>query len=283
VTVCPLFSGGESAVDYVLAEEAMEAGTLVVNETSEAGSIHELRATNDGDKPVLIVEGDELRGAKQNRAVVATVLIAAGSSEVVPVVCIERGRWSGSSSKVSSGLHLPPTMRRTVKEGSARSKSKGRRCADQRAVWTEIRRRHRSMGVSSWTDNLSDAVRNRRKRIDELRVRLPYVDGASGIAVALGNRVAALDLFDKPVTLKKVWDRLVLGLGLELPGADRQIGREDVLTQLYSVREMNFRAVPQVGLGKTYLCRDAGGVLGAALVVDDVPLHLSVSFPAAEK
>ena len=46
---------------------------------------------------------------------------------------------------------------------------------------------------------------------------------------------------------------------------------------------MDFRAVSQVGPGETYLCRGAGGVLGAALVVDDVPLHLSVSFPQAEK
>ena len=160
LTVFPLFSNGESTVDYVLARRGDGSGNARrKRDVPRQARSTSCGRTNGGDKPVLLVEGDELRGAKQNRAVVATVLIAAGSSEVVPVVCIEWGRWSGSSSKVSSGLHLPPTMRRPFKEGAARSKGKGRRRADQRAVWTEIRRRHRAMGVSSWTDNLSDATR----------------------------------------------------------------------------------------------------------------------------
>ena len=37
VTVCPLFTGGESALDYVLAEEAMNAETLVVSGDVQSG------------------------------------------------------------------------------------------------------------------------------------------------------------------------------------------------------------------------------------------------------
>ena len=139
------------------------------------------------------------------------------------------------------------------------------------------------MGVSSWTDNLSDATKNCRKRIDELREKLPYVDGASGVAVSRGDRVASLDLFDQSATLRKVWDRLISGLSLELPEADRHIRREDIVTQLYSVRQLEFEKTSQLGLGEAYSCRGAGGVLGTALVVDGMPLHLSVSFSAAKE
>ena len=184
LAVFPLFSNGESAVDYMLAHEALESGTLAVREVSEAGTIHELRAGNSGDRPVLFIEGDELRGAKQNRAVTATILIAARSSEVVPVVCTEWGRWSYSSPEFCSGLHLPPSMRRMFKEGTATLRTKGRRRPDQLAMWMEIRRRHRVMRVSSPTGNLSDAAEARRERTDELRAKLRHVEGASGIAVA---------------------------------------------------------------------------------------------------
>ena len=121
MTVFPLFGGlpdGGNAIDYLLAHEAMASGTLAVSEVSEAGSIHELLAENSGDCAVLFIEGDELRGAKQNRAVNATILVAARSSTVIPVICTEWGRWAYSSHQFCSGLQLPPTLRRIIKEGA---------------------------------------------------------------------------------------------------------------------------------------------------------------------
>lgn len=77
-----------------LLEEALEGGTLRIEELDEEGSVSELQVASTGTKPVLILEGDELLGAKQNRTVNSSVLIAADSRIVLPVSCVERGRWS---------------------------------------------------------------------------------------------------------------------------------------------------------------------------------------------
>ena len=248
MTVFPLFGGlpdGDTTIDYLLAHEAMASGTLAVREVSEAGSIHELLAENGGECPVLFVEGDELRGAKQNRAVSATILVAARSSTVIPVICTEWGRWGYSSRQFSSGMHLPPTLRRIIKEGAgANFTTRGRHRPDQLAMWQEIRRRHDAMRVSSRTGNLSDAADAHRERVDEVRARLPHVEGASGIAVALADKIVSLDVFDKPATLQKVWDRLISGLAmdsLEISDTGRQASHADILSQLYMLRQMDFR------------------------------------------
>jgi hypothetical protein len=89
----PPGGGPSDEGDLALLDEALEEGTLRVEELGEQGSVPELRVINGGASPVLILEGDELVGAKQNRTVNSSVLVAAESQLVLPVSCVERGRW----------------------------------------------------------------------------------------------------------------------------------------------------------------------------------------------
>jgi len=65
----PLSGNPASTLDYLLIDEALEAKKVVIEEVSEGGSVPELRMTNFAGKGVLIVDGTELVGAKQNRIV----------------------------------------------------------------------------------------------------------------------------------------------------------------------------------------------------------------------
>jgi pSer/pThr/pTyr-binding forkhead associated (FHA) protein len=67
LTVFPLFGDDNPAVEYLLSDEAIEAGVVTVAEVSQQGSVPELAVTNTGNIRVLLLEGEELRGAKQNR------------------------------------------------------------------------------------------------------------------------------------------------------------------------------------------------------------------------
>jgi hypothetical protein len=76
LTVFPLFTTGTGVggVDYLLSDEAIPTGALTVEEVSESGSVPDLLVSNKGDTRVLFLEGEELRGAKQNRVLNTTVL-----------------------------------------------------------------------------------------------------------------------------------------------------------------------------------------------------------------
>ena len=80
-------------VDYRLADEAVADGSVVVEEISESGSVPTLQVTNKGQHRVLFLEGEELRGAKQNRVLNTSVLIGAMTKATIPVSCVEQGRW----------------------------------------------------------------------------------------------------------------------------------------------------------------------------------------------
>jgi len=106
LSVFPLFDGAMTPVEYTLSDEGIGSGTVSVEEISEAGSVPDLLVENKGEVRVLFLEGEELVGAKQNRVLNTSVLIAAYSKMRIPVSCVEQGRWGYRSRKFdSSGSH----------------------------------------------------------------------------------------------------------------------------------------------------------------------------------
>jgi ARG/rhodanese/phosphatase superfamily protein len=103
--VVPLLGDDDPACEYVTLDEALAAGAITITEVSEEGRIPDLRVRNTGSKPVLIIDGEELVGAKQNRVLNLTVLIGAYTETTIPVSCVEAGRWRHLSRHFVSSPH----------------------------------------------------------------------------------------------------------------------------------------------------------------------------------
>jgi hypothetical protein len=213
LSVFPLFTESNGNIDYLLADEAIREKLLTVEEISEAGSVPDLLVENKGNTRVLFIEGEELIGAKQNRILNTSILVAAKSKVRVPVSCVEQGRW-GYKSKFfgSSGSHSPSKLRYAMKSSVTQSlKAKQGRRSDQGKVWEEVAALQDAHGVESPTGAMSDTFDAYEDQVTEYRQKLKYVDGASGMAVSLGDKIVGCDLFDKPSTCQKFWDRLLSG------------------------------------------------------------------------
>ena len=98
VTVLPVFPGRNGGPVYRTLKEALQQGTLTISEVTDGGSVPELKVINKGDMPVLLLDGEELAGAKQNRVLNTTILLDVNSETTIPVSCTEHGRWSYTSS-----------------------------------------------------------------------------------------------------------------------------------------------------------------------------------------
>lgn len=281
LTVFPLFSASEGAVDYLLSDEAIAAGSVTVEEVGEAGSVPQLIVSNGGDSRVLFLEGEELRGAKQNRVLNTSVLVAARSKTPIPVSCVEQGRWRYRTKQFSSGeSHSSSKLRRHLKESVTRSLKAGRgHSSDQGAVWKEVGRQMEVLGSSSETGAMADTYESHRDRLGEFRERLGYVEGACGVAVAVGPQVVAVDVFDRPSTCRKVWGRLLSGVvmdALESKEAGESAGAADVEGLLARLRDAPWEAAPAVGEGQEYRSDSVPMAHASALALGDAVLHGSV-------
>ena len=124
LAVFPLFSEPTGNVEYRLSDEALADESILVEEISEGGSVPDLLVENKGDVRVLFLEGEELVGAKQNRILNTSILVAAHSKIKIPVSCVEQGRWGYKSRYfVSSGSHAPSRLRR-AKHGPLKTSSR---------------------------------------------------------------------------------------------------------------------------------------------------------------
>jgi hypothetical protein len=123
-------------------------------------------------------------------------------------------------------------------------------------------------GISSPTGAMSDAFEAKKHKIEEFHRKIKYVEGATGVAVAIGKMVVALDIFDKPSTCKKVWDRLLSGFVMDALAVDEsgneEAGVDDVERLLIRTSDAKWEKVEPVGEGEEYRTefdKESGSVL----------------------
>ena len=230
----------------------MEKNLIAVTEVSEDGSVPQLRVVNFSETPVLIVDGEELVGAKQNRAVNTTILIAAGAETVIPVSCVEQGRWTYKTREFKSEGRVMSSKIRASKADQVRCslRDSGRFASDQGAIWGEIQDLVQGFDVESPSTAMADVYRKERPALAEYTRELSPIDQQVGGVFVINGRVAGVETFGKPETFTKLFRKLVESYALEAinTGAEdftaSPVSHERVLCFLGGILGCDFRKPP---------------------------------------
>jgi hypothetical protein len=91
MVVFPVFTNNVGSVEYLTLKEAMNKNLIDITEIDDSGVVPELKVKNNADIPVLLLDGEELLGAKQNRIVNTTILLKEKFETITPVSCVEPG------------------------------------------------------------------------------------------------------------------------------------------------------------------------------------------------
>ena len=146
IVITPLFPQQAPIAAYLTLDEALPRG-LTITEVSDAGDVPELSVLNPLGERVLLYDGEELVGAKQNRILNVTVLVDAQSTLAIPVSCVEQGRWTSRSEHFRAAKHLShPELRRRKSERLAGAPLA--RGLAQTEVWDAIADKARRMQVA---------------------------------------------------------------------------------------------------------------------------------------
>jgi hypothetical protein len=186
------------------------AGDVQVEEVDDAGSVPNLRVTNRLKDRVLLIDGQELIGAKQNRIMNTDVLVPASEKIMIPVSCVEAGRWSYARGGFAAGK-MAYSSARAAKSSqvyeSLRATSEHR--SDQRAVWSGVEKLMGRLSATSSTNAMADVYRQREQDLAEAREAFTLPENTVGIVVYSGERLLGLDLFDRTATLVHHWTSLL--------------------------------------------------------------------------
>jgi hypothetical protein len=288
---------------YETATAAGRTGDLELREQG-GGTVPAIEAVTK-EKTVVIFAGDTVVGGKQNRIINVTVWLPAKSVTPIPVSCLEAGRWNQGyrfeTSRKSDYL-LRAKMSAQLSETALREQQMvamappghGPRrhsyAADQGGVWDEIAAKEARFGARSGSSALHDLYAGEADDIDAVVRAFPCPTGATGIAVGIGGRLIAVELFDAPSTLAEQRPRLVEGAASAHADHSRAVAAgfepeprhrhrdEGALGRMLARAAAGLdRAIVGPSVGEGFDLRLAGTRLrGGALVVGDDVVHLEL-------
>jgi hypothetical protein len=272
---------------YLLYEHAQAMGMVSIEEHDAGGIVSELVVHNMAGQPVLLVEGEVLLGMKQTRVLNISVLVPADSRLVVPVSCVEAGRWQSVSAQATgkAAVNLAPSVRAAKTVTVARSVRRTRSFAsDQHVVWQGVDRVLDAHDVPAPSRSYAAMAGEGAPQLMELARSVRPAPGQVGVLACVGREVACVDVFEAPAVLVSLWGGLVASYqadALVAETVDLALGprtRTDVARWFHSIAAASSSDAPEVGLGR-HLNLVAPGLEAAALVHDGRVLHLS-AFPA---
>jgi len=283
LTVVPLLKGADwdsEATEYLTLDEGLASGQAKLREVGFDGMQSALELENLADKPVLILDGEELSGAKQNRVPNSTILAPARSTIRVPVSCVEAGRWSYESKELKSSGHAHFHSGRAAKLASVvlfRELS-GRVQADQRRIWDDIEVLSEELHASSVTAAMSEMLDQRQDALDRYRSEIRSVPDQVGAVFAIGGRIEGFEIFDRPTTLFSLFDKLIesyaVGALVKKHNLGIQIGAQHARSFVNASRSPNWSSYPGIGIG-TELHLKTREIVVSGLALDEHVVHLA--------
>jgi hypothetical protein len=280
ISLFPLFLEAQRDSRAVIADNSLEVSELAT------ASVPQLQVTNKKDIPVIIPAGRVLEGGRQTRTVNVSILVPAGATIVIPVSCVEAGRWHGGSRFQDSKRIAGRSVRMAKERGVKRNIDEfGAKFSDQGAVWNsisaELSERHIFNESSNYlaADSFVDDNQELYEALQEL-LKVGHADGQTGIAVAYGNKIAGFELFTNPDDFAASWETLVRSAVLDSPAATNEevsVNISDVETFLADVAQQEATVAAGTGLGTEYHVASEK-VVAHALTDDDGQLIHAYAF-----
>jgi len=204
--------GGAAPFAIRALDEARARGELQVTERDRA-TVSSLVIENRGSMHVVLLAGEILQGGKQNRIVLEDVLVPPRSGPLIlPVYCIEQGRWVGDGKAfVPREILAAPQLRARMLERS-----------EQREVWAEVDRYAKRAAAPSATGSylaIHDKAEVQAHQKDvEAAIGGKIVPGAQGAAVFVADRFVGVDLFQDGSLFAREWPKLLRASTIETYG-----------------------------------------------------------------
>jgi hypothetical protein len=277
MAIYPLTSNENEGIEYLSLRSALNAGFIEITEVSESGSVPNLAVKNIGKLPVLILDGEEVKGAKQNRVLNSTIMVAPGVTTTIPVSCVERGRWSRKSRTFTdSDQVMTSSSRRSKMSRVTESLMRHRGYdANQNIVWADVDEVSESIGIKSKTSAMSDAYKEKRSSLNEYKESFPIVTNQCGMIAVIDGKVIGIDMVSRHNPFIDMHSKLINSYAMDAYRSQKQ----DInVAEASEFLDRLIRSIESVhasaGMGNDH--RLSGKhIVGSALVVDDTAVHLT--------
>lgn len=280
MAVLPLMTALDDSPKYLILKQALDQHVLVIGEVSQEGRVPELKVTNKSDTPILLLDGEELAGAKQNRVLNTTILLKENSETIIPVSCTEQRRWSYKSQEFSeSGTVMIPKIRKMKSQTVSDSLQESREYrSDQGTVWTSIDEMSEQTGVHSGTAAMKDVYEAKEKELDEHLKIFTCLPQQKGLLTFIDEEIVGFDFLSLDTAYALLHPKLVKSYAMEAlmqrapknekPRADKA---KEFLKEVSRCKEKKYKSV---GKGDDHRF-EGTQLVGSALKFQKTVIHMA--------
>ena len=194
-------------LQFISAASAIKKGDLEIREVRQEGAVNTLLAINLSDHYCLLTDMDLLKGAKQNRVVNTSVLLAPNSKQEIKVSCVERSRCSYDSPKFKTAPGIMDPEMRAAKAASLRADMEGMVSETQSKIWDLINQEMISSNVFCSTEDYNTVLES-KKQEPVTGYRFHPGKNYNGLAIFDGRRLVSFDIFGNREVYQYYFDKL---------------------------------------------------------------------------
>lgn len=264
-------------------ENALGSGLARITETSPAGEVPFLLLENVGERPIIILDGEELVGGKQNRILNTTLVVLAQSTVKIPVSCIQSGRWRHERANFDSSGSVFRARSRAAQKATvtASLRESGSFQSDQGTVWDEVSASLDELGVSSATSDFEEGRERVAHRLEEFVEAIRPAENQIGSIFMNAEGILGLEMLGTSILFSRVCDKVTRSFAFEVHSAPELDGVSiEAATQWWhKVLQSRFTRHSSPGAGEDIRV-GTEDLIGSGLVWNDVLVHFSC-FPNA--
>lgn len=274
ISIVPLKSENKTKVDILSLKKGLELGLVEVKEC-EHSTVNTIMVTNNAVTPLILVDGDEITGAKQNRIVNTTILIPPKTTMKVSVSCTEHGRWhfKGNGSKKSNFTYSNYFANSNTRRAKAQNLHAEKDC--QSAVWESIDAVESRVAYKSPTSALNDSYENIINKDDYLN-HFECLANQTGLIAIIDGEIRGLEIFANPQMYKDYHEKIINSYvidSINTENIENDVDFDEVFDILVNLESSKFRKNKTEGLGESFNFSNKSGI-GSVLIYEGELLHM---------
>ena len=276
VEAIPIKSDFFGKKDFLTLKKGYEMNLVEIKEL-EHSTVNTVSCKNDSVTPLILIDGDEITGAMQNRIINDTLLIPAKSTINIPVSCTEHGRWHTKGEGAESRTFKPSLYSANHSTRSRKSRASYEERDYQGEVWDSISEFESRSNFKSMTSALNDSYENLKDKQNDYLSKFHIEDGQNGVIFIVNGEVKGLELFYNHSIYKEYHEKLcrsyIIEAIVEKKSVDN-IDRLELMKVLENISNSEFKSHKSIGLGDNLkFSNDFGS--GSGLVWEDELIHMT--------
>jgi hypothetical protein len=218
LTIFLLHSDRQDERAFVTLDDGLRQGLVKVAEQPEE-QVGKLELVNDSDRPLFLQEGERLQGGKQDRTIIASMVIPPHSGKVVvPTFCVEQSRWTEGKTGKQFGYTANSALAPKGVRGSAKFDK------SQQKVWSCVGVQKKNVSASLATPNTTSSLNETLDAGEVQRLSSEYEDAftrivgehpdAIGMAIVFNGTIEEVNIYPNHAVFEKLFPRLIRSYAL---------------------------------------------------------------------